>query len=55
MMIKKILRPLIENLNKEPVHLIDINPKSITLNNLFGFTNVLTNEWNDGLVSLEVN
>ena len=24
------------------------NPKSVPVKNLFGFTNLLTNEWNDG-------
>ena len=36
------------------MHLIEINPKSISLNNLFGYTNPLTNEWNEGIVSNEV-
>jgi dynein heavy chain len=36
------------------LHLIEINPKSISLNNLFGYTNPLTNEWNEGIVSNEV-
>lgn len=28
-----------------------LNPKSVTMNELFGYTNVLTNEWTDGIVA----
>lgn len=28
-----------------------LNPKSVTMNQLFGYTNVLTNEWTDGIVA----
>ena len=28
-----------------------INPKSVTMNELFGYTNVLTNEWTDGVAA----
>lgn len=32
-----------------------MNPKSVTRGELFGYTNILTNEWTDGLVSKLVN
>jgi len=28
-----------------------LNPKSVTMNELFGYTNLLTNEWTDGIVA----
>lgn len=28
-----------------------LNPKSVTMNELYGFVNVLTNEWTDGIVA----
>ena len=28
-----------------------MNPKSVTMNELFGYTNLMTNEWNDGIVA----
>lgn len=28
-----------------------LNPKSVSLNELFGFTNVMTNEWTDGIAA----
>ena len=28
-----------------------LNPKSVTMNELFGYTNILTNEWTDGIVA----
>lgn len=33
------------------VHLDTLNPKSVTMGELFGETNLLTNEWTEGLVS----
>ena len=38
-----------------PVEQYRLNPKSVTRGELFGYTNVLTNEWTDGLVSKLVN
>jgi len=35
----------------KPVHIDTLNPKSVTMGELFGETNVLTNEWTEGLVS----
>jgi dynein heavy chain len=34
-----------------PVHIDHLNPKSVTMGELFGETNLLTNEWTEGLVS----
>lgn len=28
-----------------------LNPKSVSINNLYGYVNNLTNEWNDGIVA----
>lgn len=28
-----------------------LNPKSVTMNELFGYTNVMTNEWTDGIAA----
>ena len=33
------------------VNLYTLNPKSISMNELFGYTNLLTNEWTDGIVA----
>jgi dynein heavy chain len=33
------------------VHLDTLNPKAVTMGELFGETNLLTNEWTEGLVS----
>lgn len=33
------------------VHIDTLNPKSVTMGELFGETNVFTNEWTEGLVS----
>ena len=38
-----------------PVEQYRLNPKSVTRGELFGYTNLLTNEWTDGLVSKLVN
>ena len=38
-----------------PVEQYRLNPKSVTRGELFGYTNILTNEWTDGLVSKLVN
>lgn len=38
-----------------PVEQYRLNPKAVTRGELFGFTNLLTNEWTDGLVSRLVN
>ena len=35
----------------KPVHIDALNPKSVTMGELFGETNILTNEWTEGLVS----
>lgn len=34
-----------------PVNSYYVNPKAISLNNLFGYVNLLTNEWSDGVIS----
>jgi dynein heavy chain len=34
-----------------PVHIDVLNPKSVTMGELFGETNLFTNEWTEGLVS----
>lgn len=38
------------NLGKRPI-VSDLNPKSVTNNELFGFVNPATREWKDGLLS----
>ena len=38
-----------------PVEQYRLNPKSVTRGELFGYTDLLTNEWTDGLVSKLVN
>jgi dynein heavy chain len=35
----------------KPVKTETLNPKSVTMNELFGFTNVMTNEWTDGIAA----
>lgn len=35
----------------KPVKVEKLNPKSVTMNELFGYTNVLTNEWTDGIAA----
>lgn len=54
-----VLRQCLEMLHKEgledywykKVEFFKLNPKSINMNNLYGFVNVLTNEWTDGIVA----
>ena len=53
------LAKAVAQLNKEgsqdyyhkQVNLYKLNPKSVTMNDLFGFTNLMTNEWTDGIVA----
>ena len=33
------------------VHIDTLNPKSVTMGELYGQTNIMTNEWTEGLVS----
>lgn len=40
-----------EDAMHKSVHLDTLNPKSVTMGELFGETNLLTNEWTEGLVS----
>ena len=35
----------------KPVKLEKLNPKAVTMNELFGYTNIMTNEWNDGIAA----
>lgn len=35
----------------KPVKVERLNPKAVTMNELFGYTNVLTNEWTDGIAA----
>ena len=35
----------------KPVKQEILNPKSVSMNELFGYTNLLTNEWTDGIVA----
>ena len=35
----------------QPVNIDRLNPKAVTMGELFGETNLLTNEWTEGLVS----
>lgn len=53
------LAKAVAQLNKEgsqdyyhkQVTLYKLNPKSVTMNELFGYTNLMTNEWFDGIVA----
>ena len=55
----KILARALTQLNNEgsadswhkSVHIDTLNPKSVTMGELFGETNIYTNEWTEGLVS----
>jgi dynein heavy chain len=40
-----------EDYYHKPVIQYRLNPKAVTMLELFGFTNVLTNEWTDGIVA----
>ena len=46
----KTLGKAISNFDSTPVVMKDINPKSITSFELFGFMSLATREWNDGLL-----
>jgi len=51
----KALAQLAHEGHKDPwyksVHIDTLNPKSVTMGELFGETNIYTNEWTEGLVS----
>ena len=34
-----------------PVKVFRVNPKSVNINNLYGYINLHTNDWNDGIVA----
>jgi len=34
-----------------PVKIFKVNPKSVPINNLYGYINLHTNDWNDGIVA----
>lgn len=34
-----------------PVKMFKVNPKSVPYNNLYGYINLLTNDWNDGIIA----
>jgi hypothetical protein len=38
----------------QPVNVFVINPKSITMGELYGETNPLTTEWKDGLMAITI-
>ncbi len=38
----------------QPVHVYVLNPKSITMGELYGEYNLLTMEWKDGLMAIVV-
>nr|XP_050848639.1 dynein axonemal heavy chain 6 [Vespula vulgaris] len=42
----------IENQYYQPVHMYILNPKAITIGELYGEVNPLTNEWRDGLLAI---
>ncbi|XP_047348170.1 dynein axonemal heavy chain 6 [Vespa velutina] len=42
----------IENQYYQPVHMYILNPKAITIGELYGEVNPLTNEWHDGLLAV---
>lgn len=35
----------------KPVHMERLNPKAVSMNELFGYTKMLTNEWTDGVAA----
>ena len=41
----------IENYYYKYINIYKLNPKSVSMNELFGYVNVLTNEWADGIVA----
>ncbi len=41
----------IQNYQYKPVQLFKLNPKSVSMNDLYGYVNVMTNEWSDGIVA----
>ena len=53
--LSKALGQLYKDGSKDPwhksVHIDALNPKSVTMGELFGETNLMTNEWTEGLVS----
>ena len=48
----KVLNQAISAMDKklEPIVCATVNPKAITINNLYGYINLMTNEWNDGII-----
>ena len=58
----QILAETVENLHREglddpfyqPVHTFILNPKSITMEELYGGVDKLTMEWRDGLMGTRV-
>lgn len=42
----------VENQYYQPVHMYILNPKAITIGELYGEVNPLTNEWHDGLLAV---
>ena len=49
--IEQLFKEKIDDPNIKPIILFKLNPKSMSLNNLFGYVNLLTNEWNDGIIA----
>ena len=41
----------IEDYYYKYINIFKLNPKSVSMNELFGYVNVLTNEWADGIVA----
>ncbi|MHA2024048.1 MAG: AAA family ATPase [Candidatus Thorarchaeota archaeon] len=41
----------IDNYYYKNINIYKLNPKSVTMNELFGYVNVMTNEWADGIVA----
>ena len=44
----------VKNYFYQPVHIYVLNPKSITMGELYGEYNLLTMEWNDGLMAITI-
>lgn len=38
----------------QPVHVYLINPKAVTIGELYGKVDIMTNEWQDGLIGFTV-